>query len=32
MMERSGFIDRLGPLNCVDTLSAAIARANTIAA
>jgi SulP family sulfate permease len=31
LMQRTGFIERLGPENCLDTLSAAIQRANTIA-
>jgi SulP family sulfate permease len=31
LMERSGFIERLGQENCLDTFSAAVERANTIA-
>jgi SulP family sulfate permease len=31
LMRSSGFIDRLGPENCLDTLSAAVLRAETIA-
>ncbi|MDB5764067.1 MAG: hypothetical protein JWQ21_3062 [Herminiimonas sp.] len=31
LMQRSGFIERLDPSNCLDDLPAAIARANTIA-
>lgn len=31
LMERSGFIERLGQENCLDTLSDAVARANAVA-
>lgn len=30
LMKRSGFIERLGPENCLDSLPAAITRANTV--
>ena len=32
LMQRTGFIDRLGPDNCVANLEHAIARANALAA
>jgi hypothetical protein len=32
MIQRSGFIHHLGPLNCAATLPEAISRANAIAA